>query len=164
MISNYSTGGLLNCAMTGRDCITYSRNMQYAFKCKKTQFSQDRRGKKVTFILHRLKCMHDYIRRYILKYCRYVVKASLIYESYLMIIYSSYKTIAFVQNRSFCDSNKNITVIPAFRIRMIECSAINTVCKFMCLQDYLYVSTQRTQHHGMLSIPVLNLSPTRRIS
>nr|XP_022345010.1 uncharacterized protein LOC111137704 isoform X2 [Crassostrea virginica]XP_022345011.1 uncharacterized protein LOC111137704 isoform X2 [Crassostrea virginica] len=44
MISNYSIRGLLNCAMTGRDCITYSRNMQYAYKCNETHFSQDRRG------------------------------------------------------------------------------------------------------------------------
>nr|XP_022345014.1 uncharacterized protein LOC111137705 isoform X2 [Crassostrea virginica] len=44
MISNYSTGGLLNCAMTGRDCITYSRNMQYAYKCNEAHLSQDRRG------------------------------------------------------------------------------------------------------------------------
>ena len=34
----------------------------------------------------------------------------------------------------------------------------------MRLQDYLYVSTQRTQHHGMLILPFLNLSPSRRIS
>ena len=46
---------------------------------------------------------------------------------------------------------------------MIECLAINTIYKFVCLQDYLYVSTQRTQHQGMLTLTFLNPSPSRRI-
>ncbi|XP_078336794.1 coagulation factor XII-like [Crassostrea virginica] len=44
MVSKYSTVGLPNCTMTGRDCITYSRNRQYAYKCNETHLSQDRKG------------------------------------------------------------------------------------------------------------------------
>ncbi|XP_078336793.1 uncharacterized protein LOC111137621 [Crassostrea virginica] len=39
-----STNVLPSCARTGRDCITYSKNRLYAYKCKETHILQDRRG------------------------------------------------------------------------------------------------------------------------
>ena len=39
-----STNWLPDCASTGRDCITYSRNKIYAYKCNETYVSQDREG------------------------------------------------------------------------------------------------------------------------
>ncbi|XP_078336791.1 uncharacterized protein LOC111136025 [Crassostrea virginica] len=43
-ISKNSTNWLPDCASTGRDCITYSRNKIYAYKCHETYVSQDREG------------------------------------------------------------------------------------------------------------------------
>nr|XP_022344868.1 uncharacterized protein LOC111137621 [Crassostrea virginica] len=43
-ISITLTNGLLNCDVTGQDCITYSRNRLYAYKCNETHVSQDRGG------------------------------------------------------------------------------------------------------------------------
>ena len=39
-----SIHGLPDCALTGQNCITFSRNKMYAYKCKETHVSQDRRG------------------------------------------------------------------------------------------------------------------------
>ncbi|XP_078336796.1 uncharacterized protein LOC111138294 [Crassostrea virginica] len=39
-----SIHGLPDCALTGQDCITFSRNKMYAYKCRETHVSQDRRG------------------------------------------------------------------------------------------------------------------------
>ena len=39
-----SIHGLPDCALTGHDCITFSRNKMYAYKCRETHVSQDRRG------------------------------------------------------------------------------------------------------------------------
>nr|XP_022286208.1 uncharacterized protein LOC111099126 [Crassostrea virginica] len=43
-ISKYSTHWLPDCASTGQDCITYSRNKIYAYKCNETYDPQDREG------------------------------------------------------------------------------------------------------------------------
>ncbi|XP_078336800.1 uncharacterized protein LOC144626482 [Crassostrea virginica] len=40
--SNPSALGLKNCTETGMDCVTYSRNMTYAYKCNKFHTSQER--------------------------------------------------------------------------------------------------------------------------
>nr|XP_022342300.1 uncharacterized protein LOC111136025 [Crassostrea virginica]XP_022342301.1 uncharacterized protein LOC111136025 [Crassostrea virginica] len=39
-----SIHGLPDCALTGQDCITFSRNKMYAYKCNETHVSQDREG------------------------------------------------------------------------------------------------------------------------
>eukprot|EP00105_Crassostrea_gigas_P012775 XP_011428880.1 PREDICTED: uncharacterized protein LOC105329359 [Crassostrea gigas] len=44
IISNASADTLKNCNVTKEDCVTYSRNRRYAFKCYKTETSQERRG------------------------------------------------------------------------------------------------------------------------
>lgn len=44
IISNASADTLKNCNVTKEDCITYSRNRRYAFKCYKTETSQERGG------------------------------------------------------------------------------------------------------------------------
>lgn len=43
-ISNSSADNLEHCKNTKRDCVTYSRNMRYAFKCNETGTSQERGG------------------------------------------------------------------------------------------------------------------------
>uniref|UniRef100_A0A8W8JTD7 Uncharacterized protein n=1 Tax=Magallana gigas TaxID=29159 RepID=A0A8W8JTD7_MAGGI len=43
-ISNASADTLKNCNVTKENCVTYSRNRRYAFKCFKTETSQERRG------------------------------------------------------------------------------------------------------------------------
>lgn len=43
-ISKVSIEGLKNCDLTWEDCVTYSRNRQYAYKCNKTMLFKDRRG------------------------------------------------------------------------------------------------------------------------
>lgn len=43
-ISKPSAQGLKNCEVTGMDCVTYSRNMTYVFKCNKFRTSQRRQG------------------------------------------------------------------------------------------------------------------------
>lgn len=45
-ISNSSADNLEHCKNTKRDCVTYSRNMRYAFKCNETGTSQERGGKR----------------------------------------------------------------------------------------------------------------------
>lgn len=44
IISNASADTLRNCNVTKEDCVTYSRNRRYAFKCYKTETSQERGG------------------------------------------------------------------------------------------------------------------------
>lgn len=44
IISNSSAGTLKNCKLTKKDCVTFSRNGRYAFKCNETDTSQERRG------------------------------------------------------------------------------------------------------------------------
>ncbi|XP_078339149.1 uncharacterized protein LOC144627105 isoform X2 [Crassostrea virginica] len=40
-ISNSSSDGLPNCALTSRECVTYSRRKRYAYKCPLVQASQN---------------------------------------------------------------------------------------------------------------------------
>lgn len=43
-ISFSQSSGLRNCHSTKKNCVTYSRNRQYAYKCYETDYSQERRG------------------------------------------------------------------------------------------------------------------------
>lgn len=47
-----SMNGLTNCDSTRMECVTFSRNRRYAYKCQATVASQERRGdsRQVTFI------------------------------------------------------------------------------------------------------------------
>ena len=45
-ILKISIHGLPDCALTGQDCITFSRNKMYAYKCKETHVSQEIGGEK----------------------------------------------------------------------------------------------------------------------
>lgn len=46
------TKGLTSCDLTRMECVTFSRNRRYAYKCQETDASQERRGesRQVTFI------------------------------------------------------------------------------------------------------------------
>lgn len=43
-ISTSSAIGLINCDLTKRDCVTYSRTGKYVYMCRETETSQDRQG------------------------------------------------------------------------------------------------------------------------
>lgn len=43
-ISASSAMGLINCDLTKRDCVTYSRTGKYVYRCKESDTSQDRQG------------------------------------------------------------------------------------------------------------------------
>ncbi|XP_078329324.1 uncharacterized protein LOC111115793 isoform X2 [Crassostrea virginica] len=40
----FSSSNLTNCDRTGSECVTYSRNKRYTYKCQETNTSQDRQG------------------------------------------------------------------------------------------------------------------------
>nr|XP_022337974.1 uncharacterized protein LOC111133669 isoform X2 [Crassostrea virginica] len=46
-ISRFSAHGLINCSLTGRECVTYSKNMLYAYKCNEFQTSKRRRSEEL---------------------------------------------------------------------------------------------------------------------
>ena len=45
VISNSSSQNLPNCDLTSRECVTYSRNKLYVYKCQENGISQQKHGK-----------------------------------------------------------------------------------------------------------------------
>lgn len=50
-IPKLSTEGLKECEFTRNDCVTYSRNRRYAYKCNTTILFMDKQGKGVVVYL-----------------------------------------------------------------------------------------------------------------